>query len=201
MNMPPPSSPPSSPSSAAPIGPGRLLLVVGPSGAGKDTVIAGAKAACADNANVVFPRRVVTRAASQAEDHDSLDELGFDQALADSAFAFWWPAHGLRYGIPRSIENDIRAGRTVVCNVSRGVVADLRLSYADVVAVCITAPAEILAARLAGRSRGSDGSLLERINRNQAYSDFRPECTIDNSGPPDAAILGLVKLIEPDPTP
>lgn len=185
---------------SAPIGPGRLLLVVGPSGAGKDTVIAGAKAACADRTDVVFPRRVVTRDASAAEDHDSLDAAGFDRALADGAFAFWWPAHNLRYGIPRAIDDDIRAGRTVVCNVSRGIVADLRLRYAHVVAVRITAPADILAARLAGRGRGSDGPLPDRIKRNEAYAGFQPDRTIDNSGSPAAAIRRLVKLIELDPT-
>ncbi|MBI1204098.1 MAG: phosphonate metabolism protein/1,5-bisphosphokinase (PRPP-forming) PhnN [Rhodopseudomonas sp.] len=189
---------PSSPVPPAParIGPGHLLLVVGPSGAGKDTVIAGAKAACAENPDVVFPRRVVTRAASAAEDHDSLDEAGFNRALTDGAFAFWWPAHDHRYGIPRTIDDDIRAGRTVVCNVSRGIVAELRLRYANVLAVRITAPADILAARLAGRGRSSDGALPERIKRNEAYVGFQPDRTIDNSGSPAAAIRRLVKLIE-----
>ena len=192
--------PPPTESAPARIGPGRLLLVVGPSGAGKDTVIAGARAACAARAGVVFPRRVVTRDASAAEDHDSLDQAGSDRALADGAFAFWWPAHALRYGIPRAIDDDIRAGRTVVCNVSRGIVAELRLRYTNVVAVRITAPADILAARLAGRGRSSDGSLPDRIQRNEAYAGFQPDRTIDNSGSPAAAIRRLVKLIESGPT-
>ena len=37
-------------------------------------------------------------------------------------FAFWWEAHGLKYALPAAIDDDIRAGRTVVCNVSRGIV-------------------------------------------------------------------------------
>ena len=177
------------------IGPGRLLLVVGPSGAGKDTVMAGAMAACAQDPAVVFPRRVITRPASDAEDHDSLSDEGFDCAVDNGVFAFWWRAHGLKYGIPLTIDDDIRAGRTVVCNVSRAIVATLRARYASVDAILVTAPAEVLAARLAARARASDGSLAERVARNEAFTQFRADREIDNSGAPEAATRALLDVI------
>ena len=100
--------------SSARVGPGRLILVVGASGVGKDTLIVGARAACAAEPSVVFPRRVVTRAATAAEDHDSISEEAFRRAAAAGDFALWWEAHGLCYGIPSTITDDIRAGRRVV---------------------------------------------------------------------------------------
>ena len=78
---------------------GGFVLVVGPSGAGKDTVIAGARAALEGEPRLLFPRRVVTRLASEWEAHDSLDEAGFRRAEAAGAFAQSWRAHGLCYGI------------------------------------------------------------------------------------------------------
>ncbi len=171
------------------------MLVVGPSGGGKDTVIAGAKAACRDDPNISFPRRVVTRMASATEDHDSLDEAAFELAVERGAFAFWWQAHGLKYGIPRGVDDDILAGRTVICNVSRTVVADVRARYANVGVVLVTAPAEILTARLAGRSRASDGSLNERIKRNDAFADFCADITIDNTGAPEIAVQRFLMAI------
>ena len=89
------------------IGPGRLVLVVGPSGAGKDTLIARARAACRDDATVVFPRRIVTRPASTFEDNEVMAQQVFEQAAAKGAFAFWWSAHGHSYGIPLSVDFDI----------------------------------------------------------------------------------------------
>ena len=180
---------------ATPIGPGRLVLVVGPSGAGKDTLIAAAKAACAGDPAIVFPRRVVTRPATQAEDHDSLDDDGFDDAEKRGAFAASWHAHGLRYGIPRSVEDDVRAGRAVVCNVSRGIVADLRARFARVTVVMISAPSDVLAARLASRSRPTDGSLAQRVERNDAFAEFCADSVIENTGPPQLAMQLLRDVI------
>ena len=82
------------------IGPGRLVVVVGPSGAGKDTLIALAQTECSATAHVVFPRRVVTRPASAAEDHDSVSDHAFDARLRTGGFAFWWQAHGLKIRHP-----------------------------------------------------------------------------------------------------
>ena len=178
-----------------PIGPGRLVLVVGPSGAGKDAVMAGARALCAQERMIVFPRRIVTRPATGAEDHMSVSHSGFDDALRSDAFALWWQAHGLKYALPISMDTDIGSGRTVVCNASRGVVEDARSRYAHVTCVLITARADLLAARLEGRTRGSDGSLKDRIDRNAMYVDFSADIVIANSGALEEAINALMSAL------
>ena len=175
------------------IGPGRLVLVVGPSGAGKDTLIARARLMCRDD-QVVFPRRVITRAASAAEDNDTLSDEAFDNALAGGAFALAWNAHGLKYGIPRSIDADIRQDRIVVCNVSRTVVADARARYAHVTAVLITAPPELLAARLTQRARPSDGAIEQRVRRT-VDDALVPDVVIDTVGPIEANARRLLDVV------
>ncbi len=177
------------------IGPGRLVLVVGPSGAGKDTLIAGAKAACAGDRGIVFARRVITRPASEFEDHDTLTDAAFGEAVKAGELAFWWSAHGLKYGIPCVADHHIRAGLLVVCNVSRGLLAELRGRYAHVHVVLVTAPAEILAMRLAGRSRKTDGSLLERAKRNAEFGSLQIDNEIENSGAPEIAVRQLFAVI------
>jgi ribose 1,5-bisphosphokinase len=163
------------------IGPGKLVLVVGPSGAGKDTLMTIARANCLDDANIVFPRRAVTRVPSSAEDHDTLSDQAFEAAVAAGAFAFWWAAHGLKYGIPAGIDGDIRLGKTVVCNVSRTIVGSVRGRYARCVVILVTAPREILAARLAARERASDGEISQRIQRTTvADAELDPDLTIEN---------------------
>lgn len=178
------------------IGPGRLVLVVGPSGAGKDTLIQGARESCADDPSVVFPRRVVTRPSSAAEDHDTMSDEAFKTAVADGAFALWWGAHGNQYGIPASIDADIRAGKTVICNVSRTIIEPARRKYAQVAGVLVTAPAGVLAARLAGRNRSSDGVVEARIARFAAVDQaFEPDFEIQNTGRPAVGVRRLLNAI------
>lgn len=180
-------------SGAARIGPGRLILVVGPSGAGKDTLISGARAALLDDPQVVFPRRVVTRASSEFEQHESLSELEFDRAVEAEAFAFWWEAHGHRYGIPKSIDADVCAGRTVVCNVSRAIVEGLREDYARVVVVLVTASPHILAERRANRGRASDGNGGSRLQR-ESQQTLRSDFIISNTGVVETGVRALVEI-------
>jgi ribose 1,5-bisphosphokinase len=176
------------------IGPGRLVLVVGPSGAGKDTLIGLARATLRDDPSVVFPRRVITRAAAD-EPHDTMDAAAFEGAARAGAFALTWDAHDLRYGIPVGIDADIRTGRTVVCNVSRAILDEARERYAEVRVVLVTAPPEVLAARLAARARGSDGDLAKRLARADAFADFAADCVIENVGAAEAGADALMEAI------
>jgi ribose 1,5-bisphosphokinase len=179
---------------AAAIGPGRLVLVVGPSGAGKDTLLGLARAACADDASIVFARRVVTREASSFEDNEQLSPEAFQEARARGDFAMHWEAHGHCYGLPRTIDDDIRAGRTVVANVSRSVTDSVRLAYANVLVVAITAPADVLARRLEMRARKSDGALGDRLQRAVANSSD-PDKTIVNVGSAEFHARQLLQII------
>jgi ribose 1,5-bisphosphokinase len=178
------------------LGPGRLVLVVGPSGAGKDTLINLARAECAGDPDVVFPRRVVTRSASSFEDNEEMSAAAFRQALDDGRFALHWEAHGHCYALLRTIDNDIGAGRAVVVNVSRGVIDALRRRYANVIVVAITAPPEILAARLAARGRSSDADLGKRLYRAIDGAALVPDVAIANVGDAREHAAVLTQIIK-----
>jgi ribose 1,5-bisphosphokinase len=178
------------------IGPGRLVLVVGPSGAGKDTLLGLAKAGCMDDPNIVFPRRVITRQASASEDNEEVSAGTFQEAVERGDFAVHWEAHGHRYALSRAIDDDIRAGRTVVANVSRTVIAKLRLAYADVVVVSITAPPNVLAERIALRARGSDGRHDQRLNRTVEDASTAPDVTIVNVSSAEYHARQFVRIVK-----
>lgn len=178
-----------------PIGPGLLVLVVGPSGAGKDTLIGLAQARCAKCSDIVFPVRTVTREASQHESNRSVTPDAFALEAEAGAFALWWYAHGHGYGIPKAIDDELRAGRSVVVNVSRGVIRDARKRYANVKVVHVTAPADVLAERLAARNRPSDGSLTARLARASDENDLRPDVVIENTGEAEAGAARLLAVI------
>ena len=135
-----------------------LVLVVGPSGAGKDSLLDAARAAFRDDPRVSFARRSITRPADPlGENHEPLTETEF----ATRDFALSWSAHGLHYGIPREA---LAATPIVVANVSRGVIAEAALRY-DARVVEVTAPADILAARLSARGRESGDDVVRRLTR------------------------------------
>ena len=158
-----------------------LVLVVGPSGAGKDTLLDAARGALAGDPTVRFVRRVITRAAQAGgEDHEAVSDAEFSAR----DFALHWAAHGLRYGIPADIAEDLGRGLTVVANVSRTVVAQAARRF-PVRVIEVTAPPELLAARLAVRGREGKADAAERLSRSVTLVAGVPVETVFNDGTPE----------------
>ena len=145
---------------------GRLIVVVGPSGAGKDTLIDYARARLADEAAVLFVRRVVTRAPNPAaEDHDGLSIPDFAAAEHAGAFAVTWDAHGLRYGLPSLARKHVQAGGVAIANGSRAALPAIRTRFAEVAVVHVTATPAVLSKRLAARGREDAAEIEKRLLR------------------------------------
>jgi len=142
---------------------GTLILVMGPSGAGKDTLISGARDRLTGNPRYSFPRRIVTRRAGASEDHDEIDEQGFADMRARGGLALTWQAHGLSYGLPASIEADLAAGRHVIANVSRAVTVQAQHRFSPLGFILVTAPLAVLLERIEGRGRESLSEIAERM--------------------------------------
>jgi ribose 1,5-bisphosphokinase len=175
--------------SSTPLRNGVFVAVVGPSGAGKDTIIDYARAELKDEAGFYFVRRIVTRPSTvDAEDHDTLSEEQFLANKRAGAFSHHWEAHGLHYGLPKSVDEEIERGAVAIANVSRAILPVLRGAYANFVVVQITASQEVLAKRLASRGREDAEEIQRRLMRAAPNpSDPIDVVVIDNSGPVTSA--------------
>ncbi len=170
---------------------GILVAVVGPSGAGKDTLLAGLRAALAGDARRVFVRRVITRAADPGgEDHEPADAAGF----AARDLALRWDVHGLSYGIPRGIEAELAAGRHVFANLSRGVLPEAGARY-PLLVLEVTAPPELRAARLAARGREPLADVAARLAREAPLPAGLRVVSVVNDGTPEAAVARALALL------
>ena len=163
-----------------------LFLVVGPSGAGKDTLLALCRAALDGDPGYRFARRVITRPADTGDEgHESVDPAEFERRREAGCFALWWEAHGLSYAIPNDIEDDLRAGRdVVVASVSR-VVLRHAVATCSAQILEVSAPLAILAARLAARGREDAADIARRLAREVPLDPDLPVTRIQNDGTPE----------------
>ncbi len=145
---------------------GALVLVVGPSGSGKDTLIGLARHALANDPKFIFPRRVITRTAlADAEDHDTMELDAFLKAEAEGRFALSWGAHGLRYGILGDHLASVPEGATAIINVSRGAIPHAEKLGCRVTVLSIVCDPALLAERIAKRGRETVEEIAARLKR------------------------------------
>ena len=144
---------------------GSFFFIVGPSGAGKDSLIDGARHKL-DPTQFIFATRTITRPAdSGGEAHQACTQSEFAQLEQQGKFLITWQAHNLSYGLPSTVLEALAAGQHVIANGSRALVAQLNERVPNLVVVEIGAPAEILAQRLAQRGRESADDVAKRLAR------------------------------------
>jgi ribose 1,5-bisphosphokinase len=174
-----------------------MIVVVGPSGAGKDTLMAYAARFFDGRDDVIFARRVITRdSTAGGEDHDSVCDAEFEEMQAAGRFAVSWQAHGLCYGIPAETRTAVCNGAVVVANGSRSALGVFAQAYPSLLIINVTARPEVLAARLEARGRESREDILRRLQRSslEVRGDYTV-VTIDNSGDMESAGKAMVQAI------
>ena len=175
---------------------GRIFAVVGPSGAGKDTLMEAARAARPD---LCLVRRVITRPETAGgEDFEGVTEAEFARRGAAGGFALDWQAHGLRYGIPASVRGDLAAGRTVLFNGSRAMLDAAGRVFPGLTVLLVTAAPEVLARRLAARGRETEADIAQRLSRRvDPVPQGLPVVVIRNEGALEEAVAAFLAALQP----
>jgi phosphonate metabolism protein PhnN/1,5-bisphosphokinase (PRPP-forming) len=174
---------------------GRLYFLVGPSGAGKDTLLQWLQQRMPSDGGTVFARRTITRPAHASESHEPTDAQGFWQLAAAGHFSMIWQANDLCYGIPRGIEAELKAGRDVVVNGSREFVPQLRQLFPQARVIWVEADTNEIRKRIEGRRRESGAALLKRLDRVAQFEPTEEVIRLDNSGPVEEAGQRLLEIL------
>lgn len=176
---------------------GRVFAVVGPSGVGKDTLLAGAVAAAP---RLHWARRTITRPETAGgEPFAGVTAELFRQMLEAGAFALHWQAHGLGYGIPMAEFAALDQGRDVLFNGSRAALPAALALFPGLIVMRISAPSHVLAERLAARGRETRAEIDVRLAR---ASYLLPEgmsvLDIANDATPGEGVARLLAALQPE---
>lgn len=170
-----------------------IFAVVGPSGAGKDTLLAGALAARPD---LRLVRRVITRPTEAGgEAFEGIGEAEFTARKLRGEFALDWQAHGLSYGIPRA---QVDGPGDVVFNGSRAALPRAAQVFPGLRVIVITAPDAVLAERLSARGRENAADIGARLARaGFTLPDGIAAATVVNDGTPAEGVARLLAALQP----
>jgi len=178
----------------------RLIYVIGPSGAGKDSLLNGLRqdfAAMTQPPPFYFAQRTITRNHDQSnEDHEATDASNFDLLVNSNAFALNWFANGLHYGVRHQELAPMSEGVWVIVNGSRAYLEEAKRRFPGLTVLHITAPIDVLRDRLISRGRENRQAIEDRLSRLQSYTPDPQDLCVSNSGNLSDSLAVLKNLLQ-----
>ncbi|MBU0961738.1 MAG: phosphonate metabolism protein/1,5-bisphosphokinase (PRPP-forming) PhnN [Proteobacteria bacterium] len=172
----------------------KIVLVVGASGTGKDSLLRSARSYYKHDSRFCFARRFVTRPPDENEDNYYIDRAGFLILKNHGYFLAEWEAYGNLYGIPWSA-CEAAQGSTLFCSVSRTAIRGVEKQFDSVTTLQITARAEMLQERLEKRARENAASIEKRIARAKELCHARDLILFDNSPPLSLTTVSFIDML------
>jgi ribose 1,5-bisphosphokinase len=172
-----------------------LVYVMGPSGAGKDTLLAYARAHV-DSSRILFAHRYITRSmTATGENHIALSRDEFFARREAGLFSLSWESHGNAYGIGTEIDLWQKHNFVVVVSGARAAWPAAKERFANIIGILVEAPADLRATRLAARGREDEAAIRARMTREIPMALDANIHRLDNSGSVEEAGIALVRLL------
>lgn len=172
----------------------QIVLIVGASGTGKDSLLRSARSYYQNDPRFCFARRYITRPADANEDNFYIDRAGFQILKNHGYFITDWSANGNLYGIPWSATENCPEA-TLFCSVSRTAIRSFEKQFPQVSAIQITARPEMLLDRLTKRGREDSDAIKKRIARAQEPCRAKNLILFDNTAPLSKTTISFIDLL------
>jgi guanylate kinase len=153
---------------------GLLLIISGPSGAGKTTITRGVERRIADSVfSVSYTTRAKTPADTEGVDYHFTTDENFNAMKARGEFLETAGVYGKQYGTPKApVLEQLRRGRLMILEIDvQGAIA-VKRQVLDAFAIFVLPPSEdVLLQRLRDRKREDEAQIQKRFAAAKAEID------------------------------
>jgi ribose 1,5-bisphosphokinase len=175
---------------------GRLIYLIGPSGAGKDTMLRWLREHAQLCSSLHIARRTISRSAGDPhEPHEAVSAAEFQDLRQRGEFALYWEANGHQYAVRHAELRPLERGLDVLLNGSRRFLPEARQKYPGLFTAHVTVPPHILRARLLARGRETPEAIEARLMRSAQLAAVvgKPDVDLVNDGAPEDAARKLLQ--------